>query len=77
MADNALGRDSKTKRETTYLEFFDPWDVVALAVEIIWVECLDGLQHLVVLLVHEVPVCTSRVERVEGVVSDHGESFVG
>lgn len=61
----------------TYLEFRNSGDIVTLTIEVVWVEGLDSLQHLVVLLIHELMVSTSAVPWVEGVVTDDGESLLG
>ena len=63
-------------RQGAYLEFLDGWFPITLAVKVVRIESLDGMKHLVVLLVHEVAVGPLLVPRVEAVVSDHGESIV-
>lgn len=61
----------------TNLELLHAGNTVTLGVEVVRVESLDSLQHLMVLLAHELPVRTLLVPGVEAVVADHGESLVG
>lgn len=61
----------------TYLKLLHAGDTIALGVQVIRVESLDGLQHLMVLLAHELAVRALLVPGVEAVVADHGERLVG
>lgn len=63
-------------REQAYLEFLGAGNIVALAVQIVWVERLDSLEHLLVVVVHQLVVRTGVVPGVERVVADHGEGLV-
>ena len=60
----------------THLELLNSGSIIVLAVEIVGVESLDSLQHLMVLLAHEFAVSSLVVPGVEGVVSDHGKTLV-
>jgi len=58
------------------LQVFDFRDVIALAVQVIWVERPDRRQHLLILRIHHPLVPASTVPRVERVVSDHCEGLI-
>ncbi len=58
-----------------YLHFLNTGNIIALAVEIIRIECLDCLQHSMIMLIHQLVVSTSRMPWIEGMVSDHGEGL--
>ena len=60
----------------TYLELLHPRHIIALAVQIIGVKRPDGLQHALVLGVHEAPVRAGRVPGVKAMVADHGKGLV-
>lgn len=51
--------------------------VVALAVEIVWVEGAHGFERLVILFDHEVLVRVLAVPGVEAVVPDHRQTLLG
>ena len=58
-------------------QFGDVWHAAGFGVEIIRVELLSGGEPFVVLFAHEVTVGALAVPRIEGVVTDHGETFFG
>jgi hypothetical protein len=56
-----------------YLQLLRLGHIIALAVQIVRVEGFDGLEHLLIMAVHELTVGAFGVPWVEGVVAYHGE----
>ncbi len=61
--------------EVVRLQLFDIGKAVALAVQVVRVEGANGLQHLLVVIVHELAVGALLMPGVEGVVADHGQGL--
>jgi len=59
------------------LEVLGLGDFIRLGVQVVRVEGLDGIQHLLILLVHHPAVSSLLVPGVEAVVADHGKSLIG
>lgn len=59
------------------LQLLDAGDVIALAVQVVGIKRVDGLEHVPVLVAHELAVGALAVPGVEGVVADHGEGLLG
>ncbi|PNY27089.1 hypothetical protein TCAP_02983 [Tolypocladium capitatum] len=74
--ENPLREELVNELHVVRLELLHGGHVVALAVQVVRVERPNGLEHVVVLLTHELAVGALAVPRVEGVVTNHGERLV-
>lgn len=75
--DDRVGEVLGNELHVVRLELIGIRDAVALGVQVIGVEGVNSLEHLPVLVAHEVLVSALSVPGVEGVVADHGKSLVG
>ena len=64
-------------KQETHLQLRHTGNIITLAVQVVRVERLDSLEHLLVVVVHQLVVRAAAVPRVEGVVADHGEGLGG
>jgi hypothetical protein len=71
-----LANEFVDNTEVVLLEILNLWNIITLAVKVVWVERPNSLKHTVVLFVHHPPVCILLVPGVERVVSDHSQPFV-
>jgi hypothetical protein len=75
--DDRVGEVLGNKIHVVRLELFSIRDAVTLGVQIIGVEGVDSLEHLPVLITHEVLVRALPVPGVERVVANHGKGLIG
>jgi ATP:corrinoid adenosyltransferase len=59
-----------------HLQLLSFRNIITLAIQIIRIESADSLEHLLVVLIHEIHVRATRVPRIKRVVADHGEGLV-
>lgn len=74
--DDLLREELINQVHVVRLKLFDRRDIVALAVKVIRVESLYGLEHSVVFLAHKLTIGALSVPRIKRVIANHGESLI-